>query len=281
MTEALERNNEYVLDGSDADLQRLLGVSEVLADGARMALTRVGVRPGWHAIDCGCGPIGALAVLAEMVGPRGRAVGIDFAEDTVRRARSAAAALQLDNVEVISGDVNAAEVDGVGGPYDVAFTRCFLMHQPDPVHTLGRIAGLLRPGGWIVAQEALRTPPPRSHPQRPVLEDYWEIIHALIERAGVPPNSMENLPRAAADAGLEVVHTSGYVAVIEPSVGFELHAATLAAAKERAMQLGVATEQEIGRVLTSLRSSASDDTCSWAGSPTFLDLALHKPAFAR
>ena len=27
------------------------------------------------------------------------------------------------------------------------------MHQADPVRTLGRIAGLVRPGGWIVAHE--------------------------------------------------------------------------------------------------------------------------------
>jgi SAM-dependent methyltransferase len=41
----------------------------------------------------------------------------------------------------------------VGGPFDLAYTRLFLMHQPDPVRTLRQIAGLLRPGGWLVAQE--------------------------------------------------------------------------------------------------------------------------------
>jgi SAM-dependent methyltransferase len=51
-----------------------------------------------------------------------------------------------------------------GWPFDLAFTRCFLMHQADPVRTLGQIAGLLRPAGWIVAHEPLRSPPPQSHP---------------------------------------------------------------------------------------------------------------------
>ncbi len=40
----------------------------------------MGVSEGWAAIDCGCGPIGALAVLAEMVGPAGRVVGVDVNE---------------------------------------------------------------------------------------------------------------------------------------------------------------------------------------------------------
>ena len=34
------------------------------------------------------------------------------------------------------------------------------MHQSDPVRTLQRIGGLLRPGGWIIAQE-----PSAFHPR--------------------------------------------------------------------------------------------------------------------
>ena len=34
----------------------------------------------WSAIDCGCGPLGGLAVLAELVGSAGRVVGVDVNE---------------------------------------------------------------------------------------------------------------------------------------------------------------------------------------------------------
>ena len=87
----------YVLDGSDDDLRRLLSLPESFAEHARRALRRVGVRPGWTVIDCGCGPIGGLAILAEMVGPAGRVVGVDFSEPTIRYARSVMAALGLDD----------------------------------------------------------------------------------------------------------------------------------------------------------------------------------------
>ena len=73
----------YVLDGSDDDLRRLLSLSESFAEHARRALRRVGVGPGWTVIDCRCGPIGGLAILAEMVGPAGRVVGVDFSEPTI------------------------------------------------------------------------------------------------------------------------------------------------------------------------------------------------------
>ena len=165
MAEAIaERVRRYILDGSDEDLRRLLGVAEATQEMARSAFRRVGMQEGWHAIECGCGPIGALAVMAEMVGPDGRVVGVDFSEPAVQRARSVVAALELGNVEVFAGDIHELGTAAVGGPFDLAYTRFFLMHQPDPVRTLRQIARLLRPGGWVVAQEALRSPPPRSHP---------------------------------------------------------------------------------------------------------------------
>src|SRR5690348_3038061 len=89
MAEAIaERVRRYILNGSDEDLRRLLGVAESTREMARSAFRRVGIQEGWHAIDCGCGPVGGLAVMAEMVGPAGRAVGVDFSEPTIQRARS-------------------------------------------------------------------------------------------------------------------------------------------------------------------------------------------------
>ena len=72
MAEAIaERVKRYILDGSDEDLRRLLGIAETTREMARSAFRRVGMQEGWHAIDCGCGPLGGLAVMAEMAGPAG------------------------------------------------------------------------------------------------------------------------------------------------------------------------------------------------------------------
>ena len=179
-----ERVRRYILDGSDEDLRRLLGVAESTREMARSAFRRVGMQEGWHVIDCGCGPIGGLAVMAEMAGPAGRVVGIDFSEPAIRRARSVVAALQLGNVELFAGDIHELDAAAVGGPFDLAYTRFFLMHQPDPVRTLSQITRLLRPGGWVVAQEALRSPPPRSHPHLDALGAYWDLVYQVLERAG-------------------------------------------------------------------------------------------------
>jgi hypothetical protein len=67
-----ERTRRYLLDSSDEDLHRLLNIAELSAEPTRAAFRKIGMKPGWRVIDCGCGPLGALAVMAEMVGQRGR-----------------------------------------------------------------------------------------------------------------------------------------------------------------------------------------------------------------
>ena len=195
MTEEVsERVSRYILDGSDQDLRRLLRSAELGAENARTAFRRVGVQPGWNVIDCGCGPIGGLAVLAEMVGPAGRVVGVDVSPAAVQRARAVVTALELGNVEVVAGDLHDLDAAALGGPFDLAYTRLFMMYQADPVRTLRRIADLLRPGGWLVVHEALESMPPRSHPHLEVLTGAWDLFFEVLHRNGVPDEVVEDLP---------------------------------------------------------------------------------------
>jgi hypothetical protein len=61
MAEAVaERVRRYILDGSDEDLRRLLGIAEISAEMARAAFGRLGMQHGWTAIDCGCAPSAGL-----------------------------------------------------------------------------------------------------------------------------------------------------------------------------------------------------------------------------
>jgi SAM-dependent methyltransferase len=281
MAEAIaERVRRYILDGSDEDLRRLLGIAEVSREMARAGFRRAGMQEGWHAIDCGCGPIGGLAVMAEMVGPAGRVVGVDVSEPAIQRARSVVAALELGNVELFAGDIHELGAAAVGGPFDLAYTRLLLMHQPDPVRTLRQIAGLLHPGGWLVAQEALRSPPPRSHPHLDVLGAYWDLLYELLERAGgVPHGAIDGLAGSARAAGLEVVAVDGSFATLDSEQGFDLHAATVLAARERAVASGIASGQQIDDLVSDLRA-AKGGGYEWVSGPFFLDLTLRKPVAA-
>jgi len=277
MTEPVaQRVQRYILDGSDDDLKRLVTASALLAESSRSALRRSGIQAGWSVIECGCGPIGALTVMAELAGQAGRVVVVELNPAAVQRAQSVVDTLGLENVQVIAGDVNELEMAAVSGPFDLAFTRLFLMHQPDPVRTLRQISGLLRPGGWIIAQEPVLNPAPRSFPHLDALVAYWQLALKLLEGFGVPANTVERLPQSAAAAGLEVVRVDGSFAVTSPDRGFGIHAATLAAARDRATAAGLVAAEEIDALIAVLRAAAADRGYAWVTSPFFLDLTLRK-----
>jgi hypothetical protein len=122
----------------------------------------------------------------------------------------------------------------------------------------------------------LRTsPPPRSNPQLGALATYWGLLHEVMEGAGVPPWTVESLPRSARAAGLEIAEADGFFAIQDPELGFEIHASTLAAAKDRAVKAGIAAET-IDDLVTRLRAAKADGH-EWVTSPFLLDLVLRKP----
>lgn len=61
----------------------------------------------------------------------------------------------------------------------------------------------------------------------------------------------------------------------DPAVGFEIHAATLAAARERATRMGIAADR-IDALERDIRG-AKNESHEWVTSPFFLDLTLRKP----
>jgi SAM-dependent methyltransferase len=269
-----ERISRYVLDGSDDDLRRLLPISDFLAEPTRASIMRTGIEPGWSAIECGCGPLGALGILADLVGPEGRVVGIDFHEATVARCRSVLDMLGVSHCDVMVADIHQLDPERVGAPFDLAYCRCFLMHQADPTETLTAVARLVRPGGWIIAQEPLRYPPPISHPRVAAQERYWELMYQAMEASGIPSHSVEALPRSAEAAGLEVIHIGGFNRpALDAASGLELHLLSLAASQARIVDSGVASTTEVEGLLAELRAAMAENL-QWSASPFFLDLVL-------
>jgi hypothetical protein len=65
---------------------------------------------------------------------------------------------------------------------------------------------------------------------------------------------------------------------IDPELGFDLHASTLLAARERAAASGVAGHQ-IDDLVSDLRAAKAGGY-EWVSSPFFLDLTLRKPVAA-
>jgi ubiquinone/menaquinone biosynthesis C-methylase UbiE len=112
------------------------------------ALERLGIGPGWRCVDVGAGGGDVSVALAEIVGHDGRVYAVD--SDPRARDVAAAAAAAFSQVVAIT---QAGEDLLLPEAVDLAFCRFLLMHVIDPAVVLRRMRHVVRPQGWVVAQE--------------------------------------------------------------------------------------------------------------------------------
>jgi SAM-dependent methyltransferase len=104
-------------------------------------------QPGQRVLDIGCGFGDTTQPIAALVGPTGEALGVDvsprFIETAIRETRE----LGVSNARF---EVRDVEVDDLGGPYDLAFSRFGTMFFAGPVRALRNVRESLAPGGRLV-----------------------------------------------------------------------------------------------------------------------------------
>lgn len=142
---------DYSLGADDAERARLLAQCALHRAEAELLVDRVGVAPGWRALDVGCGPLGVLDVLAERVGTPGTVVGLD------REARFLAMAARTLRERGLT-QVGLVEADAAGtglatGSFDLVHERLLLVNVPRPEEVVAEMARLTRRGGFVAAQD--------------------------------------------------------------------------------------------------------------------------------
>jgi len=75
---------------------------------------------------------------------------------------------------------------------------------------------------------------------------------------------------------------SGFVIVLTPELGLQIAMANVAAIRKRAQTLGVATEQQLDKVMGGLSAAMkAKDSYDWIASPVVFDLVLQRSGSAR
>ena len=146
-----EQSDPYVLGGTQTEQQRLLAQASEFEIQSRWLLDQIDIRPGWRAVDIGCGPIGILNLLSERVGIEGSVVGLEREERFVAMARSEIARRGLRNVEIVQADALNTGLPKTA--FDLVHERLVMINVPNRKALLHEMISLLRPGGTIVLQD--------------------------------------------------------------------------------------------------------------------------------
>jgi ubiquinone/menaquinone biosynthesis C-methylase UbiE len=147
----MDRNEpDYVFGRSERETRRLMLQGEIYRPITRRLFETAGIGPGMSVLDIGTGAGDVALLIAELVGPTGRVLGIDMGPEVLARARERAAAAGRRNVELREGRVDALDLEP---GFDAVVGRWILMYLPEPVPVLHRLAALLRAGGILAFNE--------------------------------------------------------------------------------------------------------------------------------
>jgi len=109
-------------------------------------LQEVGIKPGFHVLDYGCGPGSYITPLAELVDKSGKIYALDIHPLAIQRVQSIASKKQLTNVETICSDCKTGLPDN---SVDVALLYDTLHGLSEPNEVLAELHRVLKPNGIL------------------------------------------------------------------------------------------------------------------------------------
>jgi SAM-dependent methyltransferase len=130
-------------DDGPASIYEMQLVTAIFEPLARIVIERARPERGEHVLDAACGTGIVARLVAPLVGPSGRTVGVDYDPIMIEMARSLAP-----EIEWRQGDLQNLPFPDAS--YDLVICQQGLQYLPDPGAGLRQIHRVLRPGGRMV-----------------------------------------------------------------------------------------------------------------------------------
>jgi SAM-dependent methyltransferase len=242
----------YLLDNQQAEAgQRFDALAELLDPVTFRHLRTVGVGTGWRCWEVGAGGPSVPAWLSGQVGPAGRVVATDI--DTAWMPPEA-------GYEVRRHDVGTEPAPD--GPFDLVHARLVLVHVPHRAAALAAMIGALRPGGWLVVEDADPAlqpllSPDEHGPAEQLANRLRRGFRTLLADRGADLAFGRTLPRLFRDAGLLDVRADAFFPVASPACT-ALEDATVRQIRDRLVTAGIATGTEIDQHLANVATGRMD-----------------------
>jgi ubiquinone/menaquinone biosynthesis C-methylase UbiE len=250
------RSGHYPIARRAGEMERLRIQAAVMAFDAGVMLDRIGVRPGWHCLDLGCGPGGIMHLLSARVGPTGRVVGLDADPVMLQAARAWVESEKLTGVDLVEADAYRT-----GLPPDVFD----LVHARYLAGTAGQAGALLaeairlaRPGG-VVAFEEPDTDTLACYPPHPAWDRLRTALQDGFACVGADTRLAKRLYRLFREAGLRDVRYRPFlVGVTSAEPMADYLPATIESIRPTLLSKGILSEAELDAALASCRRHLAD-----------------------
>lgn len=191
---------------TDPEKVRLEQVAALTDPATIRYLEQIGVREGWTCAEVGAGAGSIARWLSDRVGNFGKVHAIDI-ETTYM------AGLTAPNLEVRKQDITTAPLDQ--GAYDLVHCKILLMHLADRERVLGEFAKALKPGGYLLVEEADIRSIQRVDPPSPLLTRAATALETFFYFGGADPGYGMKLLPAFRRTGLKLMGTDCQLTAVQ------------------------------------------------------------------
>ncbi|HUO49512.1 MAG TPA: methyltransferase domain-containing protein [Acidimicrobiales bacterium] len=241
---------EYALPNSDEAAAARFAAFESLFDPSTFRhLDALEVGPGWRCWEVGAGGTSVVRWLAERVGPDGRVLATDI--DVTRVSGADGGAVEVRRHDV-GTDPAPAET------FDLVHARLVLVHVPRRDEALAAMVASLRPGGWLLLEDAdpalqpLSCIDPAGTEEEAVLAERIRTgFRTVLNAGGADLAFGRTLPRRLRASGLTEVRADASFPVDDPACA-ALEAATVQLLRGRLVADGIAADEELDRHLAAV-----------------------------
>ena len=120
-------------------------ITRIAGEGKRLSYAALQLQQGMRVLDAGCGTGDDVRALAGIVGPSGRACGVDFSQIMIDEAVSRGVP---ENAEFVRA--SAAELPYPAQTFDAARAERVFQHLEDPDAAARELYRVLKPGGIVM-----------------------------------------------------------------------------------------------------------------------------------
>jgi SAM-dependent methyltransferase len=200
----MSAESRYAFDNAAPETKDRFGGLEAVFDPVTTrCLDRLGDLTGWRCWEVGVGGGSIARWLASRVGDSGSVIGTDinlqWAGDVPR------------NVDLIRHDVvtEPAPADD----FDLVHARLVMIHLPQRIEVLNRLASSLRPGGWLVIEDFDDATAGlfSDDADDELFNRVYAAIRALLQESGADTSYARRLVRIFRSLGLVDVGAEGFV----------------------------------------------------------------------
>jgi len=210
--------------------ERLAFLEQSLDPGTFRRIRALGIAGGWQCLEVGAGGGSVAQWLCSQVGASGRVIAIDMDTRFLE-------ALPESNLEVRAHNLISDRLPE--NSFDLVHTRMVLMHISEREEILPRLVSALKPGGWLLIEEA------DSYPVFATTSGSYHQVWAafrqdMVQHARVAPEWARQLPQLLARQGLQAVAAEGDVPIFPgTSPMAEFWSLTWTQVRERILAAGV------------------------------------------